>query len=98
MQGLTEVFLNIFGFCNITEAKSREVRTVYWRRGLFTKTKRHLQNDAVWFSNCQSGLSLFALGCLGGQILVQKFTKFDRVCYTVHPLCHIGKFNPPMPQ
>ena len=48
-------FLNIVGFCSITEAKSREVRTVYWRRGLFSKTKRHLQNDAVWFSNCQSG-------------------------------------------
>ena len=95
MQGLTEVFFNIVGFCNITEAKSREVCIVYWKGGLFSKTKRHLQNDAVWFLNCQSGPSLVALSCLGGQ---QKFTKFDRVCYMVYPLCHIGKFNPPMPQ
>ena len=36
-----------------------------------------------YIENYQSGLSLVALGCLAGQIVVQKFTKFDRQRETV---------------
>ena len=39
----------------------------------------HLALEYVQF---RSGVSFAALGCSGGQILVQKFTKFDRVCIT----------------
>ena len=32
----------------------------------------------VYVKNCQSGVSFVALGCLDGQVLVPKFTKFDQ--------------------
>ena len=36
-----------------------------------------------YVKNCQSGVLFVTLGCLDGQILVQKFTKFNHVCITV---------------
>ena len=48
----------------------------YWRT--FLKTKRHLQSNTLFGENSRSGVS-FALSCSGGQILAQKFAKFDRV-------------------
>ena len=51
----------------------------YWTRGYFSKTERCLQKmlclTLEYIKSCWSGLSLNALGCSAGQILVQKFTK-----------------------
>ena len=65
-------FLNIVGCCNYTEAKSREVCTVFL--DYFSKTERHLQKTLhlvlEHVKNCRSGVSLVTLSCSGGQILV----------------------------
>ena len=45
--------------------------------------KKTLRQALEQVKNCRSGLSLVALGCSAGQILVQKFTKFDRPRQTV---------------
>ena len=38
-------FLNIVRCCNFTEARSREVCTVYRKTGYFSKTERRLQQN-----------------------------------------------------
>ena len=47
---------------------------------------------SVWPSSTlkksRSGVSFVAPGCLGGQILVQKFTQFDCVCITARTSSH----------
>ena len=49
MQGLTEPFQNIAGYCNFTEAKSREVCTVLLDKGLFLKNRMTLPIEHfVW--------------------------------------------------
>ena len=61
-------FLNIVGCCNFTEAKCREMCTVYWTMVYFSKTERHLQQNApsgprvLW--NCRSRVSFFVFSWL----------------------------------
>ena len=54
----------------------------YWTSGCFSKTERRLQKTSrpalEQVKKCPSGLSLISLGLSAAQILVQKFTKFDR--------------------
>jgi len=52
MQGLTEPFQNIAGYCHFTEAKSREVCTVLLDKGLFLKNRMTLPIEHfVWPSS-----------------------------------------------
>ena len=83
MQGLMELFFNITGCCNFTRAKSYEVCSFIGQRAISQK-----QNDSCsktlclaleYIKNCRAGVLFVALGCLDGQILVQKFTKFNHL-------------------
>ena len=45
-----------------------------------------------YVKNCQSGVLFVTLGCLDGQILVQKFTKFNPVCLTICTCSDVLRF------
>ena len=76
-------------FAVVILRRQKVVRRVqfYWIMGCFSKIERRLQKTLrlalEYIENYRSGLSLVALGCSAGQILVQKFTKFDRQWETV---------------
>ena len=80
-------FWNIVGCCNFTEAKSRGGVYGFTGQGAISQKlndacNRTLRLPLEYVKICRSGVSFVAFGCLDGQILVRKFTKFDRVCTT----------------
>ena len=60
------------------------MRCVQFDKGLFLKNRTTLvKKRSVWPSNTSICIIACHSRLFGGQILVQKFTKFDRVCKNV---------------
>ena len=65
-------------------------RTISQKRN--DSCSKTLRLAVEYVKNCQSGVLFVALSCLDGQILVQKFTKFNHVCITVHTRSDVLSF------
>ena len=73
---------NIVGCCNLQRQKSCEVSS-FTGQGAISQKLNNACNKMLclaleYIKNCQSRVSFVGFSYLDGQILIQKFTKFDR--------------------